>query len=186
MNQKADRSSTLMDTPSTPVALAAIVHAGKGSADALLLEFIQALRAQHYRVYGLVQGPAIQKGDHSLRTVQDLDKGTLYPITQNLGTESSACRLDIGALLHASEVLRQALDSHADLVIVNRFGIMEADGQGFNDEILALIDKGYPVLTVVSHTHLPAWRAFTGGLAVELEPEHQALWNWFESSRQAA
>lgn len=175
-----------MDTTSPPLALAAIVHAGKGSADTLLLEFVQELRAKNYRVCGLVQGPEIQKEDHSLRTVQDLDKGTLYPITQNLGAESTACCLDIGALLEASEVLRQALESPADLVIVNRFGIMEADGQGFNNEILALIDQGYAVLTVVAHTYLPAWREFTGGLAVELTPERQALWDWFESSRQAA
>lgn len=62
-----------MDTTSPPLALAAIVHAGKGSADALLLEFVQELRAKNYRVCGLVQGPEIQKEDHSLRTVQDLN-----------------------------------------------------------------------------------------------------------------
>lgn len=50
-----------MDTNSPPLALAAIVHAGKGSADALLLEFVQELRAKNYRVCGLVQGPEIQK-----------------------------------------------------------------------------------------------------------------------------
>src|SRR5690606_7873211 len=88
------RSHIPMDTTSPPLALAAIVHAGKGSADALLLEFVQELRAKNYRVCGLVQGPEIQKEDHSLRTVQDLDKGTLYPITQNLGAESTACCLD--------------------------------------------------------------------------------------------
>jgi hypothetical protein len=38
----------------------------------------------------------------------------------------------------------------------------------------------------VAHTYLPAWREFTGGLAVELAPERQGLWDWFESSRQAA
>ncbi|WP_226348445.1 DUF2478 domain-containing protein [Alcaligenes sp. 13f] len=76
------------------------------------------------------------------------------------------------ALLEASEVLRQALESPADLVIVNRFGMMEADARGSTTRY------GF------DRPRLPD--ADYSGLAVELAPDRTALWNWFESSRQAA
>lgn len=172
-----------MDVIEPSFALAAIVHAGKGSADAVLLGFAQRLSEQGLVVRGLVPGPQADPGDCAARTVRDLEIGDIYPIGQNLGKQSGACCLDPGALLAAGVVLRRALEGPADLVIVNRFGIQEAAGDGFCAEFLELITRGYPLLTVVSHTYLPAWREFTGGMATELSADAEALLAWFERIR---
>ena len=175
-----------MNAPDSSFPLAVIVHAGKGSADAVLLDFAQRLSAQGRIVRGLVPGPQADAHQCATRTVQDLATGDIYPIGQDLGKQSGVCCLDPSALTAAGIVLRRAMEAPADLVIVNRFGIQEAAGDGFCAEFLELITRGYPVLTVVSHTYLPAWREFTGGLATELTADTDALLAWFEQTRNQA
>lgn len=169
-----------MDASEAPIAVAAIVHPGKGRADEPLLQFVEYAQSQNRLLRGLLPGPQSGAQDCAIRTVVDLEDGTPYPISQNLGKQSTACSLDPGALLVAGSVLRRAAQSAADLVIVNRFGVLEAEGGGFSAEILELITKGYAVLTVVSEPNLDAWRAFTGGLATELPPDSTAINAWFE------
>lgn len=168
-----------------PIAIAAIVHAGKGLADGPLLAFVRQAQSQGHLLRGLLPGPQDHINGCAIRTVLDLEDGTLYPISQNLGKESTACSLDPGALLVAGAVLRRAAKSAADLVIVNRFGVLEAEGGGFATEMLELMARGYPVLTVVSEPNLEAWRKFTGGLALELSPDLAAIQAWFEQVRSA-
>jgi len=162
--------------------IAAIVHDGKHMTDGVLLDFVQDLRRQNWVLRGLVSGvmsdPNPVANHCTLRTVRDLHTGKVYPISQNLGKGSVACCLDVGALLDAAGVLHRARQAQPDLVIVNRFGILEADGGGFAQEMLALMTDAIPLLTVVSRTYLDAWRTFTGGLAQELTPDKDAWFAW--------
>jgi len=171
-----------MQTETMPVA--AIVHAGKGQADSVLLAFIDRLQRQGLTVRGLVPGPQSDPGDCATRTVRDLETGIIYPIAQDLGKESSACCLDPGALVAAAPVLRRAIAQRPDLAIVNRYGVLEADGKGFADEMLTLMAEGIPMLTVVSPSHLEDWRRFTGGMAAELKPELPCLLDWTRLLRE--
>jgi len=175
---------------SEPLPIAAIVHAGKHTTDRTLLGFVDDLRGQGWVVRGLVSGQACVQlaaapaqaapspRHCTLRTVRDLHTGKVYPISQNLGQGSSACCLDVGALLAAASVLHRARHAAPDLVVVNRFGILEADGGGFAQEMLGLMADGIPMLTVVSETYLPVWRTFTGGLAQELGVDRPSLHAW--------
>jgi len=162
--------------------IAAIVHDGKHMTDGVLLDFVEDLRRQNWVLRGLVSGvmrKATNEASHcTLRTVRDLHTDKVYPISQNLGKGSVACCLDVGALMDAAGVLHRARQAQPDLVIVNRFGILEADGGGFVQEMLALMTDGIPMLTVVSKTYLDAWRTFTGGLAQELTPDKEAWHAW--------
>lgn len=161
--------------------IAAVVHAGKHMVDATLISFIDDLKAQGWRVPGLVPGPAGRPGDCATRTLLDLDTGDIYPISENLGSGSTSCCLDPGALIAAAVVLHRARGAEPDLIVVNRFGILEADGKGFAQEMLDFMAQDVPLLTVVSETYLDAWRIFTGGLAQELPPERDALYAWARS-----
>ena len=175
--------------------IAVIVHAGKGMADGMLVSFIADLAARGWRVRGLVTGPANRPDDCATRTVRDVHTGDIYRISQDLGAGSMSCCLDPGALIEAAVVLRRVLDAQPDLAVVNRFGILEADGKGFAQEMLDIVTQGIPMLTVVSPAYLEAWRTFSGGLAQELPPQREALQAWANSlpagqrlplSRQAA
>lgn len=165
-----------------PPRIAAVVPNGTTDIDSLMSAFAHDLIAQGWRVCGLIQ-EFMADGPNCEVTLVDLSAGTRYGISQRLGSQSTACRLDPGALAEASVVMRRIADEGADLAIFNRFAAMEAAGDGLAAEMLALMSGDIPVLTVVQQKHLAAWRHFTGGLAAELPAERQALDGWFRALR---
>jgi len=159
-------------------AIAAIVPPSGTRVDALLGEFIARLQARGLRVRGLVQNicPASWGCKYSLT---DIETGRNYPISQYLGSESTACSLDVSGIAEATQVMREVAAEGADLAVFNRFAGLEAEGQGFAAEMLQVMSQGIPVITVVQPANLPAWRHFTGGLACELGATQSELDTWF-------
>src|SRR5690606_108501 len=165
---------------SLPVA-ALMYHASSHGADQLLAGFARDLQAQGWRVHGLVQYEIVPAGgDRATRELLDLASGRRYALSQDLGPGSRACSLDTGALAAASQVLRHALQARADLVIVSRYGLAEAAGGGFVNEMLALMSAGIPVVTLVSASLAGDWRRFTGQAGAELPVSRPALQAWFD------
>ena len=162
--------------------IAAVVPNGAADIDATVSGFAHDLIARGWRVRGLLQ-EFEAAGPNCEVTLVDLSDGTRYGISQRLGSESTACRLDPGALAEASVVMRRIAGEGADLAIFNRFAAMEAGGDGLAAEMLEVMSSDIPVLTVVQPKHLAAWRHFTGGLAAELEPRREALDSWFFATR---
>jgi hypothetical protein len=153
---------------------AALVHPQPPATDHMLQAFGERLLRQGRNVHGL-----IQRADLASGVLLDVRTGDRYPLYQNLGGQSSGCNLDTQHLAAASQVLRKALEASAELVIVNRFGKMETQGEGLTQEFLSLMAAEVPVITVVRDDHLPAWRTFSAGLALELEATPQALQRWY-------
>jgi len=167
-----------LNTPAPRIA--AVVPNGFSDIDTLISAFARDLIAQGWRVCGLLQ-EFMADGPNCEVTLVDVAAGTRYGISQRLGSQSTACRLDPGALADASVVMRRIADEGADLAIFNRFAGMEAAGDGLAAEMLQVMSGDIPVLTVVPEKHLAAWRHFTGGLAAELLPERAALDGWFRA-----
>ncbi len=171
--------------------LAAIVHDEPGIANQLLSDFAARTRAQGWRVRGLVQNPEPAERSvcyHHMELI-DIELGERYLISQNLGSGSSACCLNPAGVSAASVVLRRALDEQPDLIIANRFGVLEAEGSGLADEIAAVVQAGIPLITAVARRHQQAWEHFSGGWALALPPQAEALDAWWHtqcSARQAA
>ncbi|MEY2632015.1 MAG: hypothetical protein RIR00_669 [Pseudomonadota bacterium] len=161
-----------------PLPFAAILAPRNSAIDALLADFAADLQRQGYQVRGLIQQSHCQDAQ-CLYSLRDLASGELYPISQDLGPLSQSCRLDPAGMASAAAVLRRALDQGADLVIVNRFGGLEAQGEGFAQEIGALLSLGLPVLTVVSPDHQAAWQHYSGGLGSALPALPEAWATWF-------
>jgi nucleoside-triphosphatase THEP1 len=162
------------------LAVAAIVRDEHDSADELLTDFAYRLRGLGWRVQGVVQTQTA-RDDHCAceMVLVDLEDGNRFLISQNLGPGSVSCRVDPAGVAAASVSLRRALAEGANLVIVNRFGRLEAGGGGFAAEMLALMANGVPMLTMVSERYLDEWRRFTGHAGSELPAQRQALETWF-------
>ncbi len=160
------------------IAVAAVVPEREVDCDELVAGFAigQINRGRHVR--GLVQETYATHRSRLLRLV-DLETGQLYPISEFLGTHSVSCQLRTDYVAEATAVLRRIALHGADLAICNRFSKLEAHGGGFRDEMLDLMQRHIPLLTIVPPPHLEAWRDFTGGLAAELPPERSALEAWF-------
>lgn len=165
-------------------AIAAVVPVDPLDCDEIVSGFAIAQINLGRRIRGLVQEIGGKPGAKQV-TLVDLDSGSLYPITQNLGKHSTSCRLKPEGIADATIVMRRIALRGAELAIFNRYSALEARGGGFAAEMLDLMERQIPVLTIVPQRHLETWRQFTGGLATELPPSRLALDNWFSGIRRA-
>jgi nucleoside-triphosphatase THEP1 len=165
--------------PSPPVA--AIGYDASIDVDALLQSFVTQLRRDGRSVLGLLaarRDPAT--ACRAPKVLTDVDTGDEYLVSQSLGAASAACSADPQGFARASRVLHHALERQPDLVVCNRFGALEAKNGGFAAELLALLERGVPVLTVVAPRHFGAWQRFIG--EAPLLPPDPAAWRaWFDA-----
>ena len=162
--------------------IAAIVYDTRGAADGPMADFARSLRERGCKVRGLVQeqtrdGP----GGARRMMLTDLESGERFDISQKLGAASGPGCVDPGVLAAASTALRRALAQDTDLVMVSRFGELEAAGGGFAAEMLELMGEGVPLLTAVGEKYLESWRRFTDGAGAELSANPESLDAWFGS-----
>lgn len=169
-----------MAMPGTDVSLAALVFLDGEEINSTVLAFAMTLEQQGVRLGGIVQIARDSPGCDCPEThVLDLASGQRLPILQNLGAHSQSCRIDSSALAIASGFLNQAIESKAEIIFVNRFGKLEAEGRGLFAEIAAAALARIPTLVCVSAKYLKAWREFASDLAVELPCSADALHQWW-------
>jgi len=172
-----------MESTTPALAIAALVHESAEYADEFLYAFIQDLQAQDKNILGVIQAhPEVSFAYGSQMGIVDLSTGAYLSIAQDLGKHNTSCCLDAEAVSNASTILQAARMQSPDLLIVNRFGKLEAEGDGFADEMLEIMSEGTPMLTVVAERFLPQWREFTGGLATEIAPDSAALHQWYDQA----
>lgn len=165
-----------------PPAIAAVVYENGEAAESALRDAVALLRQRGVRVAGLVQSTVREHPDARCRVVlENLDTGGRHDLTQNLGTGSQSCALDATALADASRVVREALAGDAQLVVISKFGALEAAGGGFRDEFTQVVSADMPLLTTVSRRLLGEWQAFAGELAQCLAPRGDAIVDWWEA-----
>ncbi|MCV2865117.1 DUF2478 domain-containing protein [Defluviimonas sp. WL0075] len=162
------------------MAIASIMANGRGATDRLLAAVVTRLTGEGVRVLGALrptgQGAATGHCDSDLWMLPD---GPIVRITQDLGAGSTACRMDAGALEGAVGIATARLAAQgADLVVLNKFGLREAEGRGFRTLIAEALDRGVPVLTGLSEPHRAAFDRFAAGMATSLPPEEHAVLTW--------
>jgi len=157
--------------------LAALVYDDVHDPDAVLRDFATDMNARGFRVVGMVQ--AGQCADSSLSAVL-IHNGEKLLLAQDFDPNASGCRLDIGRLQNAGARVADALDSGADLLIVNRFGKRERDGKGLGYLIERALHADTPVVIAVSKDRLADWTTFAGE-TLRLACDRSALDAWWHS-----
>ena len=160
----------------------ALVYARGEDADALMRVFVTARRAEGLRVGGVLQ--SMRQGECAAREafVTDIGSGAALPIFQDLGPHAISCRADAEALTRAGAMLTRALAARPDILVISRFGKLEAEGGGMRDEIAAAVLSGTPVLIGVAERHIGAWQAFTEGHSTRLPCAPAALEAWWRGA----
>ena len=158
--------------------LAALVYEKDQDPDAILRSFASALIARGHRVAGMVQ--AGQCADSSLSAVL-LHTGEKLPLAHDFDPAARGCRLDLARLQNAATRIAEALARGADLVIINRFGKRERDGNGLAPLIERALQADVPVLIAVASSHFGEWIRFAGGMTVKLHCERHQLDAWWRS-----
>lgn len=164
--------------------IAAVRGATTPQIQALFLEFAAWLGSQA-KVAGVVEEtPA--GGEAQLRSLPD---GQVYRVFQELGSGSGACGLDAGSVVGACEAVRRQIAAGCDLVVLSKFGKLEADRTGLAEAFASGLTAGTPILTSVGAKYDAAWARFASPFYVLLPPELAALQAWWrrvQAQRQAA
>ncbi|WP_127561353.1 DUF2478 domain-containing protein [Nioella ostreopsis] len=163
--------------------LAGITGQGKGATDRLLAAVADRLTQDGIRLLGTLRPTAADAGSGQCNSdLLLLPDGPLMRITQDLGSGSGACRMDAGAFEEAvGMVVARVRADQADLVILNKFGLSEAEGRGFRAVIAEALGRDVPVLTGLSDTHRAAFERFAEGTETILQPKEDAILAWCRS-----
>ena len=168
--------------PDRPL-IAALQGAASSEIQRLLAEFAAKLSREGLRVGGVVEiGVAAPGGACGSLKLRDLQTGELFPISQNLGSGSQACNLDGRGVIAACAAVERALAEGLDLLVLSKFGKLEADRSGLYDAFRLAAASGTPLLTAVSPAMAEVWGGFAGPLFEFLPASASAVEAWWRPS----
>jgi nucleoside-triphosphatase THEP1 len=107
--------------------------------------------------------------------------GETLALARDFDPHATGCRLDVERLQQAGARIDRALEAGADVVIINRFGKRERDGQGLSYLIERAADADIPVVIAVSAQRFADWIKFAGGMSVKLRCHREALDGWWNA-----
>jgi hypothetical protein len=161
--------------------LAAVVYGPDDDPDGLFIDFAGDLSRSGLRPAGLIQvGRTCRSQDPGLGVVV-LPGGEVVPLVGNLPPRAAGCRLDATRLAGVATRVAGAIAGGSDLVIISRFGRMEAQGGGLAGLITGAIDADIPVLIAVPEHRFAALVRFSNGMNVRLACRREALDRWWRS-----
>ncbi|MCW5689903.1 MAG: DUF2478 domain-containing protein [Pseudolabrys sp.] len=157
----------------------AVTYSDGFAADRLIAGIAYRLRDDGMTVAGLVQintdVPGRTKCDMA---VEELYTRTRFQLSEDRGPAARGCRLDHSRLTDAAGLLIDVLDRELDLIVINKFGKVEAEGGGLRDLIGRAVLLGIPLIVGVPYRNLDQWRHFAAGLSDECDVSHAAVTRW--------
>ncbi len=166
--------------------IAALSGASGPSNQALLADFVKKRRAEGLRVAGLVEvSEKAESGACGHLSVVDVATGARIAISQDLGPGSTACNLDPGGVAEACAATQRAIEQGADLVVLSKFGKLEAARGGLCDAFAAAIEAELPIVTTVNPVMRQDWTRFAGPLSDDVFASVEALEAWWSATRGA-
>jgi len=147
----------------------------------LLADFVERRLREGLRVAGMIEEPVPEesRGVCGSLALRDVANSSLIGITQNLGSGSTACRLDSAGLAAACQAILAAIDQGADLVVLSKFGKIEAEGGGLIDAFRAAAEAGVPCVTGVAPSFAKPFLDYAGGFSQWIEANDAALERWW-------
>ncbi len=171
-----------LENPRSVRRIAALHGAPSQMMQILLSGFAARLRDQGLRVAGLIEVSRCSgAGECKNLSVRDLLSGMELPISQRLGSGSEACNLDPGGLAIACALVEEAIEQGADVVVLSKFGKLEAARSGLCDAFRAAMLADIPVITAVSPIMSNDWDRFAGELAEFVDARDDAIAAWWDA-----
>lgn len=161
--------------------IAAIQGAESAVVQQLFAEFVASV-GPFVRVAGVIEqvpdGLDPASADPELYSLGDARR---YPIFQDLGPSSMACALDADGVVTACEAVRRDALGGCDLLVLSKFGKLEAERSGLTAAFAAGVEAHTPILTSVAPKFDAQWAAFAAPLFVILPPDPTAIERWWRS-----
>jgi nucleoside-triphosphatase THEP1 len=129
-----------------PPSLAAIQYERDFDINGILRKIVKSLQEKGVMVSGVLQEAEFRPNGCCARlNIVDIRTGKTERITQDRGRESRGCKLDPRGLATISHCIADAIDADVDLVIINKFGRAESEGDGLLFCIADAISAGVPI-----------------------------------------
>ncbi len=180
----SDKSS--QSTGECEISLAGALYRSRERETGLLQRFADELTAQGWRVGGIVQ-EILKKEDGAGGGIDAVELDTGHHIAINRPTkatlENKSCSLDTQALAETSTAIERAIAQGMDLILVEKFGEQEQQGQGMAANILHAAAEGVPTLVAVPDGVRGKWAEFTGDMGDEIPYTIEAFRAWWERVR---
>ncbi|WP_051379152.1 DUF2478 domain-containing protein [Bradyrhizobium murdochi] len=168
-------------------ALVAIVYANEAYPQSTFEQIVEDCRARGVRVVGVLQHPICSDtAGHCDVVLEELTTGLRTDLFEDRGPGATGCRLDVAALAEVNAQVARSLDHDPELLILNKFGKVEAEGRGLLDLVAIAVDRGIPVVIGVPIRNLEAWRTFAGDVSVEFSSEPSEVKEWLNRTFPAA
>jgi nucleoside-triphosphatase THEP1 len=148
--------------------LAAFVYNEQAYPDHILKQVVDRCRARGLRLAGVVQHRSREAGHRCDMLLEDLATGRQASIFAGRGRGAKGCQMDENAMLEVVSRIERGLKENPKLLMLNKFGKVEAEGAGMRDLIAQAVSMGIPVIVGVPARNLQAWREFAGELSTEL------------------
>jgi Protein of unknown function (DUF2478) len=113
--------------------------------------------------------------------LRNLATGALFSIFHDRGPGTLECHLDGAGAVAAAGAVQRDIGAGCDLVLLNKFGQLEAAGDGLAGAFRAAVATDLPLLTSVSPTHDQAWRQFADRQYAILPADPAAIDLWRRS-----
>jgi hypothetical protein len=173
--------------PEADVKRIAVVQGARGEAVQPLFRDLVKRWRPPARIAGVIaEDHGLPDRKCSAGYLRSIATGALYPIFQDLGPGAEACHLEGGGAVSAAGAIADDIGRGCDLVLLSKFGKLEAAGQGLAGAFAAAIEADVPVLTAVSPALEDAWAAFAGPLFVTLPPDEQEIEAWWRTISDGA
>lgn len=166
-----------------PNKTAAVVRSDDETAQTLIAAAVAEWRAAGAKVVGVIAEPhGLPDRTCGAGSLRDIASGRSYQIYLEEAPGHTSCHLDAEGVQAACRGLLDQIAA-SDLVVISKFGKLEAARGGLVPALEAAIGAGKPVLTTVSERHRGAWRAFASD-AIDVAADPAAVRAWWEATRR--
>lgn len=135
-----------------------------------------------FRVAGLVaEHHGLADRACSAGFLRNLTSDERFSIFHDLGPGSTACHLDDAGALTAADAVRRDIAAGCDLVLLSKFGKLEAAGKGLYGAFNAALDAHIPLLTSVSRGCEAPWEKLAGRSYAVLPADADRIDVWWQA-----
>lgn len=160
--------------------IVALQGASSAAIQTTLADFAACMKARGIRVAGVVEiNGDCGDGACGRLALRDLATDAIIPISQDLGAGSTACNLDPRGLAEACAAVERTIARGVDLIVLSKFGKMEAARGGLIDAFGAALLAGVPIVTAVAPSMTQAWTDFAGDYAQFIDVAADSLDAWW-------
>jgi hypothetical protein len=117
--------------------------------------------------------------------LRNVTSGERFSIFDDLGPGSTECHLDGTGALSAADTARRDIAAGCDLVLLSKFGKLEADGKGLFGAFNAALDGHIPLLTSLSPACQTQWEKLAGRSYTVLPADLDRIRAWWRAVRNS-